>query len=300
MEQMNIELRHLRYFVAVAEDLSFTRAASRLALAQPALSQQIRQLETRIGAPLFSRTPRVALTPAGAGFLTAARRTLADVRQAAEAAARVTAGEPGVLHVGLASSAALSALPGVVREFAASRRHVAVRLHEMHSADQVDAIRRGALDVAVLREPIRDVGLTSVELFREPFVLAVPRQHPLLRRRLAQLAECADEPFVLFPRRVAPLLYDQVQAICREAGFTPRIESEALEWHTIIALVAAGFGLSIAPASVAALRIRGARLRPLPVTSARAVLYLGYDKQSGGPVVRDFVRFARRRMRLTD
>jgi DNA-binding transcriptional LysR family regulator len=162
----------------------------------------------------------------------------------------------------------------------------------------VDAVRRGALDVAVLREPIRDTGLISVELFREPFVLVVPRHHPLLRRRSSQLAECADESFVLFPRRVAPVLYDQVQAICREAGFTPRIENEALEWHTIIALVAAGLGLSIAPASVAALRIRGARLRPLPAASTRAVLYLGYDKQSGAPIVRDFVRFARRQMRL--
>lgn len=296
MTHPDIELRHLRYFVAVAEDLSFTRAAERINLAQPALSQQIRQLEDRIGARLFHRAPRVALTVAGAAFLVGARRVLADVQHAAETAARAAAAKPSTLRIGFASSAALTPFPTIVRQFAAIRRDMSVRLCEMHSAEQVDALRRGAIDVAVLREPILDSEITSDEFFREPFVLVLPSRHRLLRHR-SPLARCAEYPFIIFPRRVAPMLYDQIQTICLEAGFIPRVEHEAFEWHTIIALVAAGLGIAIAPASVAALHLSLTVLRPLPSAAGRAVLFLCYDQASSVAHVRDFARFARRAMR---
>jgi DNA-binding transcriptional LysR family regulator len=293
-----IELRHLRYFKAVAEEQSFTGAAQRLHLAQPALSQQIRQLEERLGVRLLERVPRVALTPAGASLLESAQRILRDVQLAAETAARVAAGQRAVLDVAIASSAALTRLPSVIKEFCNAHPEADVRLHEMHSAEQVDALKRGALDLAVMREPTTEASLTSVELVREPFVLVLPPRHPLLRYRAPALGRCASDAFVLFPRRVAPALFDQIQTICREAGFSPRVASEASEWHTIVALVAAGMGISIAPASVASLRVRGASVRALRSTAGRAVLYLCFHETPRSPTARVLARFIQRRMHL--
>jgi DNA-binding transcriptional LysR family regulator len=299
MDYNTIELRHLRYFVAVAEEGSFTRAAARLHLAQPALSQQVRQLEDRIGLRLLERSPRVSLTLAGASFLQSAHRLLRDVHLAADAAARVAAGQRTVLDVGLASSAALTPFPAAIKDFCNRHPTVDVRLHEMHSAEQVEALKRGTLALAVMREPVADTSVTSIELIREPFVLVLPPRHPLLRDRAPSLKRCASDAFVLFPRRVAPTLFDQIHTICREAGFSPRVESEASEWHTIVALVAAGMGVSIAPASASALRIRGASVRPLRSTVGRAVLYLSYDTGAPNPATRALGRFLQRRMRVS-
>jgi DNA-binding transcriptional LysR family regulator len=293
----DVELRHFRYFIAVAEDLSFTRAAARLNIAQPALSQQIRQLEQRLGTSLLVRTPRVGLTPAGAAFLAAARRALAHAYQAAETARRVGAGTRAVLHVELASSAAFTDVPAVVARFMTTHPDVEVRLREMHSAEQLDALRNGALDVAILREAVTDPTLASHELVREPFVLLAPAKHRLARMRAMHLARCADEAFVLFARRAAPTLFDQITAMCNEAGFAPRVVHEAQEWHTISALVAAGLGISIAPRSVAALGIRGASIRRLPAAGGRAVLFVCYPSESAPEPTRRFVAFARSHIR---
>lgn len=292
MSDHPLELRHLRYAIAVAEDLSFTRAAARLRIAQPALSQQIRQLEERVGVRLFERRPRVAVTAAGLAFLGPARRALTDVLQASDAANRAHAGRPPLLRIGLASTAALTTIPTVIRSFAKAHPGVDLRLQEMHSAEQVEALRRGMLDVAVLREPILDPAIASMELVREPFVLALPRRHPLARRRLVEVSGCANEPFVLFPRHVAPTLHDQILALCREAGFRPRLENEAVEWHTIMALVAAGLGVTIGPASLGRLRVQGVTVRPLRTGAGRAVLFLCYDERAATSATRDFAAFA--------
>jgi DNA-binding transcriptional LysR family regulator len=293
----DVELRHFRYFIALAEDLSFTRAARRLNIAQPALSQQIRQLEQRLGTMLLVRTPRVALTPAGVAFVAAARRALAHVHQAADTARRVGAGTRAVLHVGLASSAALTAIPVVVERFTTAHPDVEIRLREMHSAEQLEALRSGALDVAILREAVTDTMLSTHELVREPFVLLAPAGHRLARARAIHLARCADEPFVLFARRTAPTLYDQITSMCGEAGFAPRVVHEAQEWHTISALVAAGLGISIAPRSVGALGISGTSVRRLPAAADRAVLFICHPGESAPEPIRRFVAFARRHVR---
>jgi DNA-binding transcriptional LysR family regulator len=293
----DVEVRHLRYCIAVAEDLSFTRAAARLNIAQPALSQQIRQLEQRLGTTLFVRTPRVSLTAAGAAFVAAGRHALAHVQQAAEIARRVATGAKAVIHVGLASSAALTGIPAIVSRFMNANRDVEVQLRELHSAEQVDALRQGTLDVAILREAVTDAAFASHELLREPLELLTSVRHRLARASSIQLSRCADEAFVLFARRTAPTLYDQIIATCGEAGFTPRVVHEAQEWHTITALVAAGLGISIAPRSVAALRIGGTRLRRLPAASGRAVLFLCYPREAATDATRRFVRFALRHRR---
>ena len=294
---LDIELRHLRYFVAVAEELSFTRAAERLHLAQPALSQQIRQLEDRLSAPLFLRTPRVALTPAGTALLPAARRALTQVQQAAAIATKVGAGRTAVLHVGLSSAASLTPFPRVVRDFMARRPDIAIRMREMHSTDQLDAIRSGALDVAVVRETVTDDSLALRELLREPLMIILPSRHHLARLGAVPLARCANEPFVLFPRSGAPNLHDQIVGMCREAGFVPRVENEAHEWHTMAALVAAGFGVCIAPASVAGLRVRGTVMHRLLPDTKPTALFLCTAAEPRAEPIASFIKFVLSEMR---
>jgi DNA-binding transcriptional LysR family regulator len=292
----DIELRHFRYFVTLAEELSFTRAAVRLNIAQPALSQQIHQLEARLGTVLFARTPRVALTPAGSAFLPAVRRTLTQAQQAAAIATKVGAGRRAVLHVGLSSAASLTRFPRVVRNFTAHRPEVEVRMREMHSTEQLDALRSGALDVGVVREATADPSFVMREIVREPLMIVLPSRHHLARPSAITLARCANEPFVLFPRSGAPTLYDQILTMCREAGFTPRVESEAHEWHTIAALVAAGFGISIAPESVGGLRVRGTVMhRLLPATKPTALFLCTLVGARSEPIVA-FSRFVVREM----
>jgi DNA-binding transcriptional LysR family regulator len=287
----DIELRHLRYFVAIAEELSFTRAARRLSIAQPSLSLQIRQVETRLGTPLFIRQPRVTLTAAGRTLLTSARQVLRRMQQTLLAAERIGAGKHAVLEIGMASSAALTALPAVLKRFAIQHPQVDLRIREMHSADQFDALRTGLIDAGISREVVPEPPFVIHELLREPLQLVVPPEHRLARRRAVRLADCGSDAFVLFPRATAPMLYDQIQAACHEAGFSPRVEIEAQEWHTIAALVAAGFGLSIAPGSVGRLRIRGAVMRPIRPMTLRAALFLCYSAESASPALRSFSRF---------
>lgn len=292
----DLELRHLRYFSAVAEELNFTRAAVRLKMTQPALSQQIRQLEERLGVTLFERTRQITLTAAGVAFLPAASRALAQARQAAMIAERVGAGHRALLHVGLASAGSMTRFPTVVRAFTLRHPDVAVRLVEMHSTEQLEALRAGSLDVGIVREMVTNQALTMREILREPLVMMLPARHRLARQRTVTLSHAAGEPFILFPRAGAPTLHDQIVNMCREAGFTPRVENEAHEWHTIAALVAAGFGISIAPSSVAALRVRGTVVRRLRPATTRTALFLCTAGESMSEPVAAFVEFALRAM----
>lgn len=296
MTAPDIELRHIRYFLAVAEELSFTRAAKRLNIAQPALSHQIRQLEHRLDTDLFVRSPRVALTPAGSAFLLAGRRALTHVHQAAAIATKVGSGRRAVLHVGLSSAASLTRFPRVVREFTSKHSDIEIRIREMHSTEQLEALRTGALDAGVVRETPSDNPFEMHELLREPLILILPEHHRLARYKSVSLSRCADEAFVLFPRAGAPMLHDQIFAMCREAGFTPRVENEAHEWHTIAALVAAGFGISIAPASVSGIRVTGSTLRRLLPSENRTALYLCTPAAPTSDALRLFVRFVKATM----
>jgi DNA-binding transcriptional LysR family regulator len=258
-----VELRHLRYFVAVAEELSFRRAAQRLHIAQPPLSQQIKQLETEVGALLLRRTSRhVELTDAGAVFLEQARRTLRDADQAIESARRTARGELGWLTVGFVDSAAYELLPPILRALRARALGVRLDLRELTTEQQLPALT-DELDVGLVREVNDMPGLLRTPLLREPLLAAVPLGHPLASRRRVQLERLAAEQFVFFPRPRVPRVYDHLMALCRSAGFSPRTSQEALQYPTMLGLVAAGFGIALVPACVRALHRSGVAYVPL-------------------------------------
>lgn len=263
-----IELRHLRYFIAVAEERHMTRAATRLGIQQPPLSQQIRALEDEVGAPLLRRLPRgVELTEPGRVFLDGARLALAQVNEAMAAARRTARGEAGRLAVGYTSSAAFHPLiPAVVRGFRQAAPEVALALEESSTAELVAALQQQRLDVAFIRVPVGDAaGLTIEPLAAERMLAALPAHHPLVERAVAHvaLADLADETFILYRRPTGPGLYDAIIAACRRAGFSPHIGQEAPRLVSTLSLVAAGMGISIIPESMRRLDTEGIAYRPL-------------------------------------
>jgi DNA-binding transcriptional LysR family regulator len=284
-----VELRHLRYFIAVAEERHITRAALRLGIQQPPLSQQIRALEDEVGAPLFKRLPRgVELTEAGRVFLGAARLAIDQVGHALEAARRTARGEAGRLAVGYTSSAAFHPLiPAVVRSFRQAAPDVALVLEESSTADLVAALQRQQLDAAFIRVPVGEASGLSIELLAEERMLAaLPAQHPRLSRQPASmaLADLAEETFILYRRPTGPGLYDAIIAACRAAGFSPRIGQEAPRLLSTLSLVAAGLGVSIIPDSMRRLDTEGIAYLPLSdAPELVAPLYLAFraDDQSG-------------------
>lgn len=293
----NIELRHLRYFVAVAEDLSFSRAAERLGMAQPPLSQQIQRLETLVGHPLFERRPRVRLTPAGEAFLLAARRALAQVEQGVEATHRAARGEIGTVTVGFAASMILGLVPEVVRAFRKRFPGVDLQLRELSSAAQVQALRDGQIDVGLVREPFpTDKELRFETVGGESFVAVLPPEHPLAGQRRIPLTALAEEPFVHFPRQVAPGLYDRILTLCQDAGFHPRVVQEAHEWLTIVGLVEAGMGVSLVPESFRKLKWGKVVYRPLTLeggAGARYAITLCWRADGERPAVEAFLHTCR-------
>jgi len=274
---MTLELRHLRYFVAVAEELHFSRAARRLNVSQPPLSQQIRQLESILGARLFVRTSRrVELTPAGTTLLDGARRTLAEVARSIAAAQRAGRGELDMLRVGFTDSAALGGLPELVRAFRAAHPAIHLELTEGTTESQLDALAHDLVDVALVRGPVASGAWQTEIVRREPFVAALPADHLLVGKGALSLRALRHVPFVLFPRHLAAPFYDVVVGMCRAAGFDPTIRYESSEYETILSLVAAGLGVSLVPASVRDLQRVGVEFRPLRGVAATAEIALVY------------------------
>ena len=258
-----MELRHLRYFVAVAEELHFGRAAARLHIAQPPLSQQIRNLETELGVPLFQRTNRwVALTDAGQVFLEHARRVLGLVDQAVDETQRTHRGERGRLAVGFVVSATYDVLPRAIRAFRAVFPEVELRLHRLASREQLVALREEQIQIGFLRPPVDDPQLVVEVVRRDELVVALPAAHRLSAKHDIAARELAGEEFVLSPRERSPGFHDQVVRMCQEAGFSPRITQE-VEIQTVLALVAAGMGISVVPEPLRHLHTEGLVYRRL-------------------------------------
>jgi DNA-binding transcriptional LysR family regulator len=277
-----MELRHLRYAVAVADELHFARAAARLHIAQPPLSKQIKDLEDELGVRLFERTNRrVRLTDAGAAFVAEARRTLASAERAADAARRAARGETGRLALGYVSSASYELLPAIVRAFRRRAPDVTLVLEEMSSGEQTRALSAGTLDLGfVRRPPPLEPGLIGTTLRREPIVLALPRDHALAALRMIRLRDLAREPFIVFPARPRPSWADVAIDLCRRAGFEPGIALEAVEMASALSLVAAGIGVTLVPASVRAVRRPGVVFRPIvPAPSTELVIV----RRAGAP-----------------
>ena len=269
-----MELRHLRYFLAVAEELHFGRAARALGIRQPPLSQQIRALEDDLGVVLFDRSSRrVRLTPAGEAFRTDARRSLAAAEAARRAARRAGRGDIGDVVLGFVGSATYTLLPRILRAFRARYPDVHLTLRELPTSDQVEALRQGAIDIGLVRPPLTGADALQVELLgADGLSVALPTDHPLARGRDVAAHRLADEPFVLFPRRLGPGLYDQILTYCRQAGFEPRTVQEAVQMQTIVALVAGGIGVSLVPSSMT--RLRRADVAYRPVRPAAAGIHL--------------------------
>lgn len=304
-----IELRHFRYFVAVAEEGHVTRAAERLGIQQPPLSQQIRVLEREVGAQLFRRLPRgVELTDAGRTLLEKVRLVLADVDLALDAARRTARGEQGGLVIGFTSSAAFHPLvASVVRLLRQTVPGVTLALREGNTSDLIGELRSERLDAAFVRSPVeRPVGLVVEPLLAEEMLVALPDQHAIAERlakrsgqgmlegRIA-LAELAEETFILYRRPSGPGLYDSIIAACRAAGFSPRIGQEAPQMVSTLSLVAAGLGVSIIPASMARLETNGiayARLDDLPRLTAP--LHLAYREEKPSGALERFIDCVRR------
>jgi DNA-binding transcriptional LysR family regulator len=289
-----VELRQLRYFIAVAEELHFRRAATRLHMSQPPLSQQIAALEAELGCRLLARTRRqVELTPAGTAFLRDARAVLADLEQAAGRARALGEGLSGVLRVSFVGSALFSIVPTLVQRFRQIRPHVSLELHESSTVDQVRALQSGAIDAGLIRPPLEPPpGISLEPIATEPTVAAVPSDHPLTHLRRIPLARLAAEPIVLFSREQAPGFHDLILSRLAATGAASNIVQRAPQTLTIIGLVAAGIGLSPVPASVASLALPGVTYRPLTHAPA-AELALVTRADHNSALISTFARCAR-------
>ena len=287
-----MELRHLRYFVAVAEELHFSRAAERLHMAQPPLSQQIRQFEDELGVALFIRTRRsVRLTDAGRVILEDARRTLAQAAKIALDARRAAQGEAGILRLGFSGAAPYTTLPTLLRAFRTQFPDVALSLFERSSEEQIELLATGAIDAGLIRLPVANLppSLIVRSIVREPLMLALPRGHRLARQRTVPIRALAREPFIMIPRHVAPGLFDTIDRACRRAGFAPIIGQEAVQIQTIVSLVSAGLGVAIVPASIRNLQRSRVVYRALSPGSATTEMALAYDRENPSAVLRTFI-----------
>lgn len=257
-----MELRHLRYFAAVAETCHFGRAADRLHMAQPALSQAIRQLEDELGASLFTRTTRqVSLTPAGEFLYEEARRVLRAVDDSATGVRRVAEGRKGLVRIGFTGTAAFTQLPFIARTLQRELPDVALEVQaDLLTPAQCDGLREGTLDLAVLRPPATGEGVAVRTLEVEPLVLAAPADHRLAAEPVIALTDLRAEPFVLYANPDSAV-NEAVLRCCREAGFTPHREHAAPGTAVLLALVAAGLGIALVPGSVRAVPLPGVVFR---------------------------------------
>jgi DNA-binding transcriptional LysR family regulator len=289
-----IEFRHLRYFLAVSETLHFGKAAAKLGMAQPPLSQQIRKLERHLGYALFDRTTRgVRLTRVGQFFLERARNTVAKLGDDVEMARRLGSGQEGVLTVGFSGSTMFTALPKVIGHYRRVHPTVELRLRELVTAEQIPLLLDGTLDLAFLRDGEPREGLTIEPILREPFVAVLPASHKLAAKTAISPVEMKAEPFVLFARKVGRLAYDRTVACCEAEGFRPNILQDAPQWPTVLRLVAAGLGVSLAPACIARLATPGVifrRVRSKHWTSVD----IGMKAKPDNPAAAVFVAIARK------
>jgi DNA-binding transcriptional LysR family regulator len=300
-----IELRHLRYFIAVAQELHFGRAALRLNLSQPPLSQQIRRLEELLGYPLFVRTSRaVKLTNAGEVFLERAQRTLLKMDEDLQATRSVARGEAGSLTVGFIGSGMLTRLPAMLGQYRARFPKVNLHLREYHTSGVIRALKDGSLDVGILRDGGPVDGLEVETLFEEPFDAVLPAKHPLAKqsaRRAFEVGALRNEPFVFFSPTAGARAYEKPISLCVAAGFRPRVVQEAPQWLTILRLVGAGLGVSIAPACVERIRtpeVACLRLRMSPGSAeAKSEIELAWRAGENQPIVETFCRMAREKLR---
>ncbi|GGL53584.1 acetoin biosynthesis transcriptional regulator AlsR [Sporolactobacillus putidus] len=290
-----MEFRHLLYFITVAEELHFGRAAARLQMTQPPLSKQIQQLEEETGVTLFKRTKRhVELTTAGEIFLPEARQILAQMRQAVDTAQRAQRGEFGRLVIGFVGSATYDILPEIIREYRRKFPHVAVVLHELSTPDQLNALTGGRIDIGLLHPPVNS-SLIEAEPVKSGYcALSLPKNHPLAKKAKIRIEDLRDRPFIVVSRDIWPGLYDEFLSLFQNVDFTPKIVQEATEYQMVVGLVSAGIGIGVVPATAEKLFNLEVVYREIEGFPLRAVLSMAHLKKNTNPALKQFITLTRR------
>ncbi|SFQ01830.1 LysR family transcriptional regulator [Variovorax sp. 770b2] len=290
-----MEIRQLRYFVAVADDLSFRRAADKLHVAQPALSRQIQQLEALLGVLLIERDKRhVALTPAGDAVLKQARTVLTQMQQLPLLAQRAAAGHTGHLRVGFISLVAYEFLPMLVRGFRSEFPNVDVKLNEFQVLQQFEPLMREDIDVAILRLLKPDAAIASYVIQRQRFVVALPKGHPLCQCESVAVGDLAREEFVSLPAGPGRTFGGLTLKFCRDAGFEPKAMHDVGDSQAMMGMVGAGVGVAIVPEAIRHLHTDGVEYRPLSDLEERAEIAIAWRARDTNPLVSGFVGAARR------
>lgn len=293
---IDMELRHLRYFIALAEELHFGRAAARLHITQPPLSRQLKELEKELEVILLARNNKVVkLTEPGRIFLGHARQLQELLDRAIKATRKAHRGELGTLTIGYLGGAAFHLLPNVLRHFRDNHPDVELALHGMLTSEQLEALSKGSIDVGIMRlRPTASLDEYKSELIlREPFVVALPMEHRLARRRDIHIRNLAQEKFVMLPATPGGGLYRQILELCLQAKFEPKIVQVAIETRSVVGLVGAGIGISIVPSSVQRMNISNVVYRRLRGVRSYAEMVMVWRKDGETPVVAQFLRAVR-------
>jgi DNA-binding transcriptional LysR family regulator len=294
---MNLELRQLRYFIAVAEELHFGRAAARLHMTQPPLSQAIAALEELLGAPLFLRNRRtVELAPAGTALLPEARRMLLQADALPELARRAAAGEAGRLALAFVTSCDYSVLPAFLRSYSERYPDVHLNLLEATSDVQIEELLRGRIDAGLLIPPLPDKALDELDYMKvldEPLILCAPAGFAAPGKAPIRLQDLPRLPLIIFPREISPALHDAILSCFRTAGVTPVIGQLAIQMQTIVSLVSSGMGLALVPQSVSNLMRPGVEYRALADPTPLVETGIAWRRDNGSPVLRGFLELLR-------
>ncbi|KAA6450882.1 acetoin biosynthesis transcriptional regulator AlsR [Bacillus swezeyi] len=285
-----MELRHLRYFMVVAEELHFGKAALRLQMTQPPLSQQIKQLENEIGVTLLKRSKRaVRLTAAGGVFLKQIKEGLSQIDQAVDMAQRTARGELGRLVIGFVGSATFEIMPPIIREYRNQFPSVKIELRELSTPNQVKALLNGHIDIGVLHPPLGNDELITNTVKKSHCVLALPKQHPLTKKTRVDLKDLEEESLIVIAKESWPSLYTEFNFLCEKAGFIPNIAQEATEYQMVIGLVSAGMGIAVVPTAAKRLFNLDVVYKEIEDLPLRAEWVTAYRKDNRNPALRHFL-----------
>ncbi len=287
-----MELRHLRYFCAVAEQGTFSKAAKLLHVSQSAISEQIADLERELGGMLLDRHPRrTSLTPHGRLFLAEAHNTLTAANSAVEIARRSFQGEAGTLSIGFFLWGAGDFFSRIIREYRKLYPHIALTLNEMHTQLQMEALTSGRIDVGFTRplEPPFDRSLRAELLYHDPIVVALPREHPLAGKPIA-IASLAAERFIMCERQLTPTLFDSILALCSAAGFAPAVTHQSSGWPCVLTLVESGEGIALVPSGVRYLATPGIVFSKLAPEATHVGISVAWNPERESPVLQQFLQ----------
>ena len=290
-----MELRHLRYFIAVAEELHFSRAAERLHIAQPPLSQQIQQLEAELGVELFQRKTKrqVQLTEAGLVFLQEAYQLFAQLSKAIDLTQRTGRGEKGKLRVGFTTLVTYNLLPVILRQFREQFLEVELVLQELTTTQQEQALFNRHIHVGFAHPPLEDNTFNLECIQQEELIVALLETHFLARQENISVRSLKDENFIMFPRHLGPGLYDQILSLCQQGNFSPKVTQKAIQMQTIIGLVSAGMGIAIVPSSLQNLQRSGVVYRALEEKTPLVETAVVWRQEDMTPVLREFLQIVR-------